>query len=224
MFPGTLVNCAAIVAGTLLGLLIGRFFTERLRLVTMQALGLSALLIGLNMALAGKQLMIMLGAMVLGGVVGELLDLDARCDRLDQLVRTRFSQADSDLFPAFLNASVIFIVGAMAILGPLKEGLTGDATMLYTKAFLDGVTAIVLASTMGIGVAFSALAVQLYQGSIALLGSALGEVFTPYMVENMSAVGGLLLVAIGFNLLEVAKFRVMNLLPAIFVAALLSLL
>ena len=224
MFLGTLVNCAAIVAGTLLGLLIGRFFTERLRLVTMQALGLSALLIGFNMALAGKQLMIMLGAMVLGGVIGELLDLDTRCDRLDQLVRARFAQADSDFFPAFLNASVIFIVGAMAILGPLKEGLTGDATMLYTKAFLDGVTAIVLASTMGIGVAFSALSVQLYQGSIALLGTALGGVFTPDMVENMSAVGGLLLVAIGFNLLEVAKFRVMNLLPAIFVAALLSLL
>lgn len=224
MFKGTLVNCAAIAAGTLVGCTAGKIFSERLRVACMQALGLSASVIGIAMALEYHRPMILLGSLVVGSMLGELCDLETRFERFSSRFTRRFAQDDAHFFPAFIQSSILYITGTMAILGPLKEGLTGDTTLLYTKAVLDGVTAIVLSSTLGIGVLFSILAVQLYQGSISLIGAALGQVFTSVMIENISAVGGVLLIAIGFNQLKLTQFRLMNLLPALLFAALFSLL
>ena len=216
ILTGTIVNVAAISAGALVGRYAGRFIPERIRLTVMAGLGLTVILIGMQMALKSIHPMIVIGSLIIGGILGELLQIEARLESFGSWLQGRFVGA-GNVAEGFVAATLLYCVGAMAIMGALQDGLTGTPTILYAKAALDGVASIALASTLGIGVLFSALSVAIYQGSITLAAEFAKSLLTDTVVLEMNAVGGLLIVAIGLDLIGVKRLPVGNMLPAVFV-------
>lgn len=217
---GTLINCAAILLGSALGLLLRKGMKPRVSQTVMQGIGLSVVLIGLAGALKTQNTLLVILSMVLGGVAGSLLDLDRRMNDLGAYAQRRLSrggEAGNAFAKGFVTASLVFCVGAMAVVGALDSGIRGDHSTLIAKSALDGVAAVVFASSLGAGVMLSALPVLVYQGAIALLGSAVAPLLSDPVVGEMSAVGGLLIVGIGLNMLLDKDIKVANLLPAILV-------
>jgi len=218
---GTIVNGVAIVAGALFGTLLGRAIPERFSIISMQGIGLAVLLIGLQMAVRSEQILLVIFSLVLGGILGELLNLENRLLALGRRLEKLAGGEDSQVARAFMYATLIYAVGAMAVTGALESGLLGRHQILYAKSALDGISAVVFASTMGIGVLFSALPVMLYQGSIALLARWISVFLTDTVIMEFSALGGLLIIAIGLNVLQIKTIKVGNLLPALLCHALL---
>ena len=239
MLTGTIINALAILAGSAVGLgvhaLAGRFSAvlgargtrlgERLQTIMMQGISLCVLYVGISGSLKGQNTLVAILSMVIGAVLGELLDLDARMGRLGQWVQDKLSHilksGGSSVADGFVTASLVFCVGAMSIVGALENGLTGQFDTLKAKAVLDGVSAVVFASSLGLGVVLSAGAVFLYQGIIALAASALSPLLGDAVIAEMTCVGSLLIVALSFNNLGMTKIKIMNLLPAIFLPILL---
>ncbi len=183
----------------------------------MAGIGLAVVLIGLQLALKSNQPMIVIGSLILGGILGELMQIEARLESFGLWLQGRFSGA-GNISEGFVTASLLYCVGAMAIMGSLQDGFGGKPAILYAKAALDGVASIALASTLGIGVLFSAIPVAIYQGGITLAAGSAKSLLTEPVVLEMNSVGGLLIVAIGLDLLGVKRLPVGNLLPAVFVA------
>lgn len=222
---GTIVNAAAVIAGALLGNFIKGGFRENVKEVIMQGVSLTVILIGLSMALKTQNVLAVTLSIVSGGILGELLRIEDRLNRFGMKLERRFSTGDGSFTRGFVTASLVFCVGAMAIMGSLESGLTGRHTTLFVKSILDGVTSVVFASSMGIGVAFSALPVFLYQGSITIAATYVKPLLTDAIIREMTAVGGLLIFGIGLNMLtDKLHIRVGNLLPAIFVVILFTIL
>ena len=194
---------------------------QRLRETVMQGLGLCVMVIGIMGAIKTQDMMVIIISVVVGGWIGALFNIEKRLDQLgrymQRLLAGKHDAGDNTFAKGFVTASLIYCVGAMAIVGSLESGLKGDHSTLIAKSALDGISAIVFASTMGPGVALSALAVLIYQGSIALLAQWASPLFTTVLIAEMSAVGGLLIIGIGLNLLFDKHLSVGNLLPAIFV-------
>lgn len=215
---GTIVNAAAIVAGGFLGLLFRGGIPEKFKVTMMQALSLAVILIGFKMAFKSNQILLIIFSLVIGSVIGEYLKIEDRIERLGNMLERRFSKngGGHGFSKGFVVASLIFCVGSMAIVGSLESGLTGNHQTLFAKSALDGVASVVFASTFGVGVIFSSLSVFVYQGAITLAATFLKPFLTPVIIDQMTAAGGLLIVAIGINLLEVKKIKVGNMLPAIF--------
>lgn len=217
---GTLANAAAIAAGGGLGLALRRGFSERHREVAMQAMGLCVALVGLQMALKADRLLVLVGSMALGGLLGETLAIERRLEALGERLRRLARSDESGFAQAFTATSLMFCVGSMAVVGSIEDGARGDPQILYTKAALDGVISLASAASMGPGVLFSALPVLAYQGALTVGAAAAARHLPGAAIDAMSATGGLLIFAIGINLLGLAKIRVGNLLPAIFLAGL----
>ncbi|NOZ58048.1 MAG: DUF554 domain-containing protein [Euryarchaeota archaeon] len=218
---GTIVNSLAIVAASLLGVIIGRRFSDRMRETVMQALGLAVLLVGLEMSLSTQNPLIIIASLVAGSVVGEAVDIEGALARAGRRLEEGTGRG---VAKAFVSATLIFCVGSMAIVGAIQDGLRGDATLLYTKAMLDGVVALAFASVMGIGVALSAVSVLVYQGTITLLAGQLGGFLVDRAVVELEATGGLLVMGIGINILGIGELRVGNMLPALVLAPVLATL
>ncbi len=242
MLTGTIVNALAILAGSLAGMLLtwlaGHFSTllpagstklgERLQTIIMEGVALCVLFLGISGSLKGQNSLITILSMVIGAIAGELLDLDRRMRRLGDWVqkkteRLALGSGGASVSEGFVTASLLFCVGAMAIVGALQDGLTGDHSTLFAKSLLDGISSIVFGASLGIGVTFSAAAVLLYQGLIALLASVLAPFLGDAVIAEMTCVGSLLIVALAFNMLNLTKIKVMNLVPAIFLPILLCL-
>jgi len=222
---GTLVNAAAIIAGALLGTLFGVYLPEKIRVTVMQGIGLGTLLIGFQMALGVENILLLLLSLVAGAITGEICSIQERLNSWGKALEKRFSSPGNDLFTkGFVTTTLLFCVGAMAIVGPLESGLTGEHSILYAKSLIDGVASIILSASFGVGVAFSALSVFLYQGSITLLAGWLNTYLTETVIAEVTATGGLLIVGIGLNILEIKEIKVGNLLPALLYAFLLALL
>lgn len=222
---GTIVNALAIIVGGLIGLLFGKGIAEKYKQTILQGVALSVILIGWKSALATDQLLIVIVSMVAGATIGEGLNIEGRLEKLGQWLEARVSAgAGGSLARGFVTASLVFCVGSMAIVGSLESGLTGNHQTLFAKSILDGVISIVFASTLGAGVLFSSAAVFLYQGLITLAAVFLKPLLAAATVAQMTAVGGLLIVAIGLNMLGMVKIRVGNLLPAIFLPLVYHLL
>ncbi|GFO57634.1 membrane protein [Geomonas sp. Red276] len=217
IMTGTTVNAAAIVCGSLVGVKGGHLLSEKVRGTIMAGLGLAVLLIGAQLALKSNQVMIVIGSLIGGGVIGELLGIEARLEAIGELLGSRF-KGSGKVAEGFVTATLLYCVGAMAIMGSLQDGLGGRPEILYAKAALDGIASVALASTLGIGVLFSALPLFAYQGGITLCATAAQQILTPPVVQEMNAVGGLLIVAIAFDMLGVKRLPVGNLLPAVFLA------
>jgi len=214
---GTIVNTAAIVVGSLLGVLLRRGISDRYKETVIAAIGLAVLLIGLKSALQTDDLLLVIISLALGAIIGEMLHIEERLEAVGHWIGNRLGRAGDGVSQGFVTASLVFCVGAMAIVGALESGLTGNHQTLYAKSLLDGVTSIIFASTLGIGVMFSSAAVFLYQGGITLMAVHLKPILTPAVVAQMSAVGGLLIVAIGLNILAITKLRLGNMLPGLFI-------
>lgn len=217
---GTFVNTGAILAGSIIGISAGKFLPERIKTIAMQALGLSVALIGLKMALSGKEPIVAIGCVLLGAITGEVIKIEQAVERIGEWLKARFRSDSSTFVQGFVSASILYLTGAMMIVGSIQDGTTGDASTLYIKSLLDGVASVALSSTLGIGVAFSALSVLLVQGSITLLSSKLLFMQNPAVLDAVTAAGGLLILGIGTNLLELTKIRIGNFLPALLYAIL----
>lgn len=220
---GTIVNAAAVIAGSLIGVFFNKHIPKRIKDILFQALGLVTILIGLSMAFKTNNILIVIFSMILGGVIGELLDIEKRLDDLGNFLKSKIKSKDSTFVEGFVTASLIFCVGAMAIMGSIEDGINNDQTILFTKSLLDGTAAIAFSSALGIGVLFSAIPVLIYQGSLTMLAGYLKEYLTQAAITEMSATGGLLIFGIGLTILEIKKIKIGNLLPAIVVAAVLAL-
>ncbi|MEA3376985.1 MAG: DUF554 domain-containing protein [Chloroflexota bacterium] len=227
---GTIINVATVLVGGVLGTLLGARLPERMRETIMHALGLLTLVIGVQLSLETANVLIVLGSLLLGGLAGELLRIEGAIDRIGQWLQERTGGAapSSDGTPsarspgtttrfshAFLTASLVFCVGPMTILGSIQDGLTGDYTLLAVKSTMDGFAALAFASTLGPGVIFSALTVLAYQGALTLGAGWADAVLTDPMVAEMTATGGVLMLALGLGLLQIKKIRAGNLLPAL---------
>ncbi len=218
ILQGTLVNIVAILVGSLIGRAAGRRLPDRVRNTLMAGLGLAVLLIGLQLALQSRQPLIVIGSLILGGLCGEALGIEARLERFGLRLQKRF--AGSGRFAeGFVTASLLYCVGAMAIMGSIQDGLGQAPTILYAKSFLDGVASLALASTLGLGVLFSVVPLALYQGGLTLAAGWAGLILTEPVILEMNATGGLLIVAIALDLLGIRRLPVGNLLPAVFIAA-----
>lgn len=220
---GTVVNTGAIVAGSVIGVAVGRRLPERLKGIVMQALGLAVILIGLQMALSGKNLLTMIGCLLLGAITGEIVNIERGVERLGEWLKARARSDSSSFVEGFVIASVLYCTGAMVIVGSIQDGTTGDAGTLYLKSLLDGTFSVALASTMGIGVAFSALSVLVVQGAITLLAANLSFLQDAAVLDAVTSTGGLLIVGIGISILDLKKIRVGNMIPALIYAVLLAL-
>jgi len=220
MLLGTLVNSVAIIAGGAIGLLFGKALSDKVKATVIQGIGLAVVLIGITMALETNNTLIVIASLVVGGIIGELVDIEKQLNTFGQWLERKFDKDNkgTGFTKAFVTASLVYCVGAMAIMGALESGLNHNHSILYAKAMLDGITAIVFASSMGVGVLVSAIPVAIYQGSITLAAGMLTGILSEPVIAEMTAVGGLLIVGIGINLLEIAEIRVGNLLPAIFIA------
>ncbi len=213
---GTLVNAGAILTGSLVGLLLKKGIPEKMNDAIMKGVALCVLYIGLDGCLAGTNALITILSMVLGAIFGCLLDLDGQLGSLGKFLERLLQSGSGSLANGFVTASLLFCVGAMAVVGSLQSGLTGDHTTLFAKSLLDGISSIVFAASLGMGVALSAAAVLLYQGAITLLAQALSPVLSEFVIAEMTCVGSLLIIALGLNMLGITKIKVMNYVPAIF--------
>lgn len=228
MLVGTLVNTGAVIAGSLIGMLLGNILPERLRDTVMKGLGLCTIFIGVTGMLDGTNALITIISIAVGAVIGELLDLDGRLNRFADRLERKFKKdrtGGPSLAEGFVTASLVFCVGAMTVVGALNDGLMGNHEMLFTKATLDFVSSMIFASSLGIGVMLSAAAVLVIQGSIACLASLVAPLLqqNPATIPEMTVVGSVLIVGLGMNLMGLSKLKVMNYVPAIFLPILLCL-
>ena len=214
---GTIVNTVAIIAGSLLGLLFRGGIPKKFTVTMMQAISLAVMLIGFKMALKSDAILLIIFSLVIGSLIGEFINIESRLERLGKRLETRFSKPGSGVAKGFVVASLVFCVGSMAIVGALESGLTGDHQTLFAKSALDGLFSSIFASSFGIGVLFSSASVFIYQGMITLTSSLMKPFLITAVINQMSAVGGILIMAIGINLLEIQKIKVGNMLPAIFI-------
>lgn len=220
---GTLINVATVLAGSCLGLLLGSRVPGRLRDTVMQGLGLCVMIIGALSALETDDVLGMIICMVVGGLLGEGINIEKRLEgigvRAERLLMRRANDNTDggDRFVrGFMTASLLFCVGPMSIIGPLESGLSANHATQIAKALMDGVAAVFLAAALGPGVALSAAIILVYQGAITLGATFAASLLTDPIITQMSAVGGVVIIGIGLNMLEIAKIRVGNLLPAIF--------
>ena len=225
---GTLPNCCAIIIGALLGVFCKRGLPEKWQETMMSSIALCILIIGVQMALKTQNIIIVIFSLVLGAIAGEIIDIEGAMNRLGKYLGNKLSSGDSSAAAAigagFVNASILFCSGAMAILGSIQDGLAADHTTLFAKATLDGLISLILSANLGIGVILSALSVGIYQGSITLLAGFIGPLVTDAMLAEITANGGIMIMAIGCNMLKISSIRIGNLLPGMLFAAVLTAL
>jgi uncharacterized membrane protein YqgA involved in biofilm formation len=221
---GTLVNTATVIIGSLIGLAIGSRFTEKIKTIVLQALGLCTLLIGMKMAFKTDNILLVICSLALGGITGELLKIEDGLEKIGEIIKSKVKSGSGTFVLGFVTASLVFCVGPMTIVGSIQDGISGNADTLYAKSMLDGFASIAFASSLGVGVFFSFLTVLIFQGALTLLSSQLTFLVEPGILNELTATGGLMILGIGFYLLDIKRIKVGNFLPAlVFVVILASI-
>lgn len=224
MMLGVIVNGITIVVCSLIGMFLVRGIPDRFESIIKKAIGLSIIFIGIAGALENERILILVLSMVIGSILGELIDIDKWMNRFGGWAESKLGFKEGNFTKGFVTASILFCTGSMAIVGAMQSGLSGDHEMLFAKSILDGSISIVFASAMGVGVVFSAVPVLIYEGAIALGAGAVSQWLTTEIITEMSAAGSLIIAGIGFNFLEVKNIKVANMIPAIFMPWLLIVL
>lgn len=214
---GTIVNAGAIILGSLLGCIFKNFIPEKYAESMLKGVALAVIIIGIKLGLQGENLILLVISILVGTLIGEMLGIENRLDKLGEKLENKFFNSNTGLAKGFVTCTLIYCIGSMAIVGSIQSGLTGNHEILYTKSVLDGITAITMASTLGIGVLLSSVSVFIYQGTITLLAGVLKSILTEVTVNEMTAVGGVLIMAIGLNFLDIKRIKVGNMLPAVFI-------
>lgn len=218
---GTIANALAIVAGSLMGLSLGKRLSERQIDSSRKAMGLIVGFIGIRMLSEEVSVLAILLALVVGTILGEAIDIDSLVKRIGDRLRSAV-KSDSDFSTGFYASTILFLTGPMAILGPITEATSGDLSLLVSKSFLDGFCSLTMSASMGLSVAFSSVPVIIYQGCMYLLGLELGQFLPAKMINAVTATGGALVMAIGLNLLDVTDLRVGNMIPSLIIVGILS--
>ena len=214
---GSIINSLTIIFGGLIGLMLKKGISQRYQETIMDGLALVVITIGIINAVESKNIILVISSLVIGSIIGEKVRIDKRLNNLGGYLESKFKKEGSTFTEGFVSATLVFCVGAMAIVGSLEAGLLSDYNTLIVKSMLDGITSMIFATALGIGVLFSSLPVLIYQGSITLLASSLSSVLTTVVITEVSAVGGILIMAIGLSLLKVKEIRVANMIPAVLI-------
>lgn len=222
---GTLVNGIAIIIGTCIGL-VWKNIPDQVKTTVMQAMGLAVSILGIGMGLKSDNFLIVIISLAIGSVLGEYWKLEDRLNRLGMWIESKLgAKEEGSIAKAFVTSTLVFVIGALAIIGALDSGLRNDHDVLFTKSIIDGFCAIIFTATLGFGVIFSAIPVMFYQGIIALLATQIDQWITAntldQLVKELTATGGILIFAIGLNLLELIKIRIVNMLPSILITILI---
>lgn len=223
MLLGTIVNAGAIILGSLVGLLARKAIPQRMGDLIMTAIPIVVMVLGVQFSIASANILIVIVSLVIGAIIGEWIDIDKKLDNFGKSVQSKLKGKDSNFSVAFVSTTLIYCVGSMAILGSIESGINNQHTILYTKALMDGISAIFFASTLGAGVAFSSISVLLYQGILTILAGYVAPYLSSAVVTEMSATGGILLIALAFTILGIKKIKVANMLPAIFLPIVIML-
>jgi len=220
---GSIVNATTVIVGSIIGMLIRKNMPERIKGIIFQAVGLATLVLAMQMSLQeGGDFLILIFSLILGGILGEALKLDARMDAFGDVLKSRIKIKNERFTEGLVTAFLIFCVGSMTFVGALNEGLNGDRTLIFSKAILDGFTSIVLASVYGVGVLFSALPLFIIQAGLTLLASQFQMLFPQVLIVQLTAVGGVLILGIGLGLLEIKQIKTVNLMPSLLVVTVLT--
>jgi uncharacterized membrane protein YqgA involved in biofilm formation len=221
---GTLVNVATVIIGSSVGLILRRGLPERIKRIIFQGIGLVTLFIGVQMALQTSNLVVLFFSILLGAIIGEAVDIQSRLETFGSFLKTKTKSKEERFTEGVLTAFLIFCVGSMTIVGAIQDGLNGDSSILIAKSILDGFVSVSLASVLGIGVMFSAVPLFVFQGAITVLAACSRAFFTEILISQLSAVGGILLLGLGINMLEIKEIKVSNLLPALLVVPIIAYL
>ncbi len=217
ILQGTIVNVVAVVLGSTIGILVGSRLPKRIVHSVFQAIGLFTLVIGIAMALKGQEMLVIIFSLIVGTIAGELMNLEEGIERFSARLKNWLKVGNPKFSDGLITSFLLFCMGSMTILGAIDEGLGNGSEILYTKSMMDGFSSIALSSVMGIGVLFSAVPMLLYQGGITILIYFLGDFVAQQIVVELSAVGGVLLIGLGINILEIKKIKVVNMLPSLLV-------
>lgn len=220
---GTIVNVILILIGGIIGIFAKKLLNDRLHESIMSVMGLCVLIVGLQGALKTINALIVIVSLVIGTIIGEVIDIDKHINNLSCAIESKYFKQEGSFAKGFMTASCLYVIGAMAIFGSIQSGL-GNHSILYTKGLIDGVTSVFLSSIYGIGVLFSVVPVFIYQGLITIASTWLMPYLTDILINEMTAVGSIMIMAIAFNLLGVTKIKVANLLPSIVVVIILMLI
>ncbi len=221
---GTIVNILAVIAGGVIGLLIRSKLPDRFIKIVFQVMGLFTIFLGIWMALKTSNFLLLVGSLVLGAVCGELIDIDKYLKRFSDWLRAKTKIKEGKFSEGLVTAFLLYCMGSMTILGAIEEGVNNDPNLLLVKSLMDGISSIALASALGIGVIFSVIPMLLYQGGLTVFASSVSVFFTDPIVNDLSATGGILLIGLGINILEIKQIKVINMIPALVFVVLLSFL
>ena len=218
---GTIVNTAAVIIGGSIGLLLKKGMPERLKTIYFQAIGLFTLAIGISMVYNMRQILIVVSSLAIGSLLGEWMNLETHVENLTERLKRLMKTGNERFSEGLITSFLLFCIGSMTIIGAVNEGLGISSDLLYTKALMDGFSAVLLASAFGVGVLFSAVPLFLFQGGITLIAMFAGEFLSAEMMLGLTNIGGILLIGLGINILEIKKIRVINMLPSLIVVILL---
>jgi hypothetical protein len=214
---GTLINAAAILVGSLIGLVLNAKLPKRFIQIVFQGIGLFTLFIGVFMAMKTNQIFYMVISIVIGGVLGEWLNIEKAINSFGEKIKEKFKSKNARFSDGLVTAFLLYCMGSITIVGAIEEGMTGENDLLLAKAVLDGVSSIALSAALGIGVAFSIIPLLIYQGGLTILAAHFGDYFTEEIITELTAVGGLLLIGLGISILEIKKLRILNLIPSLII-------
>lgn len=223
---GTIVNSLTVILGCTIGLIVKNRLTTKISDTIMSGLALSTMYIGISGALNGGNTLIIVISIAIGGIIGEIIDIDKWLNNLGYYIERKFKRNKEDdvsIAEGFISSSLLFCVGAMTIVGALESGLRGNHELLFTKSILDGISAIIFTSSLGIGVIFSSITVFIYQGLITIGAGLLSGILSTEVITNMSSVGGVIILGLGLNMIGVTKIKIANLLPSIFLPILFQI-
>lgn len=216
MLLGTIVNSLAVIIGGIVGILFKNVIPEKLSDALLKAAGLAVITVGIKLSLVGENLTLLIMSIIIGTAIGELINIEGQLDKFGQFVESKMKNKGSNVTLGFITCTLIYCVGSMAIVGSIQSGLSGNHEILFSKALLDGIMSITMAVSMGVGVIFSSISIFIYQGTITILAQFMQSLLSDVVVTEMTAIGGVLIMTIGLNFLEIKRIKVGNMLPAMF--------
>jgi hypothetical protein len=219
---GTLINVLAVILGSIIGLIFHSRLPKKITNTAFHAVGLFTIILGFSMAIKTSNFLIMIFSIVLGAIIGEIVDIERRINNFGEFLKRKLKTKNERFSEGFITAFLLYCMGSMTILGAIQEGIDGTPNLLVAKSVLDGFSSIVLAATLGIGVLFSFIPLLIFQGGITLFAANMQSFFTEIMIDELTAVGGIILLGLGITMLEIKKIRVLNMLPSLVIVVVLS--
>jgi len=221
---GTFVNVGAVILGSTIGIILRKKLPEKLTTIAFQAIGLFTIFLGITMAFKTEHYLILIFSLILGSIIGQLIDIDAWLTKISESLKKKWHSKNDKFSEGLVTAFLLFCMGSMTILGAIEEGLGGNPNLLLTKSLLDGFTSIALAAALGIGVMLSVIPLLVYQGGLTLCARLFEQSVTLPIINELTAVGGIILIGLGISILEIKKLKVINMLPSLVIVVILTII